>query len=162
MLPDSVPDKGIFILDTMELFAGLEGDGGSKQAVRNLERVCRLLEIETEYMHNAGNDAHYTMAALEAMISAEPLDIQRDRRWPGQLRGGFNVQFSPWQENSDYSDTEGVTGGTYDGGDGEVASLNSDGTRPLPEVGAVPYGYDPKTGWLQYKTPNGADTTAST
>ena len=46
----------IYVIDTSELFAALEGDSGGQK--RSLERVCRLLQIKsTEHLHNAGNDA---------------------------------------------------------------------------------------------------------
>jgi len=48
----------IYVVDTSELFAALEGDSGGQK--RSLERVCRLLQINssfTEHLHNAGNDA---------------------------------------------------------------------------------------------------------
>lgn len=48
----------IYVVDTSELFAALEGDSGGQK--RSLERVCRLLQIKptlTQHLHNAGNDA---------------------------------------------------------------------------------------------------------
>src|SRR6266571_5171642 len=48
----------IYVVDTSELFAALEGDSGGQK--RSLERVCRLLQIKSEFtqhLHNAGNDA---------------------------------------------------------------------------------------------------------
>jgi hypothetical protein len=48
----------IYVIDTSELFAALEGDSGGQK--RSLERVCRLLQIKsafTQHLHNAGNDA---------------------------------------------------------------------------------------------------------
>jgi hypothetical protein len=48
----------IFVIDTAELFAALEGDSGGQK--RSLERVCRLLQIKStlaQHLHNAGNDA---------------------------------------------------------------------------------------------------------
>ena len=55
-LPDVTPDEGTFVIDTADLFAALEGEGTMSK--RSLERMCRLLQIPTEYLHNAGNDAH--------------------------------------------------------------------------------------------------------
>jgi hypothetical protein len=55
-LPEAAPTKGIFVLDTRELFSALEGENSVNQS--NLERVCRLLGFKPEYLHNAGNDAH--------------------------------------------------------------------------------------------------------
>lgn len=56
MLPDVLPEDGIFIIDTSDLFAALEGEAGGNR--RSLERVCRHIQISTTYLHNAGNDAH--------------------------------------------------------------------------------------------------------
>ena len=56
MLPEAPPEDGIFIVDTSDLFAALEGEAGGNR--RSLERVCRHLQITTTYLHNAGNDAH--------------------------------------------------------------------------------------------------------
>jgi hypothetical protein len=56
LLPDAKPDTGVFVLDTSDLFAALEGEGGHNR--RSLERVCRHLQVPTSFLHNAGNDAH--------------------------------------------------------------------------------------------------------
>ena len=55
-MPETIPTKGIFVLDTKELFSALEGESFASQS--KLERVCRLLGFKPEYLHNAGNDAH--------------------------------------------------------------------------------------------------------
>jgi hypothetical protein len=55
-LPDTFPAEGIFVVDTTDLFAALEGDG--EQGRRSLDRICKHLKVQTEYLHNAGNDAH--------------------------------------------------------------------------------------------------------
>lgn len=56
VLPDAMPDEGLFVVDTSDLFAALEGAGTVDR--RSLGRVCNLLQLPTEYLHNAGNDAH--------------------------------------------------------------------------------------------------------
>ena len=56
LLPEATPDEGIFVIDTSDLFAALEGEGGHNR--RSLERVCRHLQVPTSFLHNAGNDAH--------------------------------------------------------------------------------------------------------
>ena len=45
-----------------------------------------------------------------AMADGDPLDIQREKRWPQQTVQGVKVDLKPWQEDSDYSDEEGVLG----------------------------------------------------
>jgi hypothetical protein len=45
------------------------------------------------------------------MASGDPVDIQREKRWPGHTEGsanGVKVQFMPWEEQDDYSDSEGL------------------------------------------------------
>ncbi|KAH0839875.1 hypothetical protein J3R83DRAFT_826 [Lanmaoa asiatica] len=117
MLPDVPPQDGIFIIDTSDLFAALEGEAGGNR--RSLERVCRHLQIRTTYLHNAGNDAHYTMLALQSMASGDPIDMQREKRWPNrtgsntgapQSTGGVTVNFDAWEEDDDFSDQEGIFG----------------------------------------------------
>lgn len=94
----------IFTVDTAELFAALEGNGGAQK--RSLEQMCRHLQVKTEYLHNAGNDARYTHLALEAMASGDQLDVQREQRWPNHtaVGRGPRVQFSKLEEDSDASD----------------------------------------------------------
>ncbi|KIY74035.1 hypothetical protein CYLTODRAFT_364306 [Cylindrobasidium torrendii FP15055 ss-10] len=104
ILPDTTPATGLYVLDTSELFAGLEGDGHNK---RSLETVCHLLGIPTRGLHNAGNDAHYTLQALKAMASGAQLDEQREERWPNHThtRAGVRVEFTE-EEEEIYSDDD--------------------------------------------------------
>jgi len=117
LLPEATPGDGIFVIDTSDLFAALEGEGGHNK--RSLERVCRHLQVPTSFLHNAGNDAHYTLLAMKEMASGGPLDMQREKRWPNrtgntsypcapQTGAGVKVRFEPWEEDSDYSDMEGI------------------------------------------------------
>jgi hypothetical protein len=125
-LPAATPSEGIFIVDTSILFGALEGEGNN---TRSLQQVCNHLQISTDYMHNAGNDAHvswriyvpcalldglqYTLLALREMASGEPVDSQRERRWPnrtGDNNAGVKVNFEAHEEDSDFSDQEGVMG----------------------------------------------------
>jgi DNA polymerase III epsilon subunit-like protein len=157
ILPDAPPDDGMFVVDTSELFAAIEGEGNREK--KSLERICRLLDVHTVYLHNAGNDAEvgakqsnfltvtadhhglqYTMRALAAMAGGEPLDMQRERRWKTLdeegRSSGLKVNWKPWEEDSDYSDTEGVLKGT-----------GENGTAP-PEEEEVEY--EPPLGALQF------------
>ncbi|KAH7887666.1 hypothetical protein F5I97DRAFT_1861958, partial [Phlebopus sp. FC_14] len=123
LLPDALPNDGTFVIDTSDLFAALEGEAGHNR--RSLERVCRLLQIGTSYLHNAGNDAHYTSLAMQSMASGDPLDIQREKRWPNrtgntsvpnapQAGAGVKVKFDAWEEDEDFSDQEGLFGPIVD------------------------------------------------
>ncbi|KAJ7682700.1 hypothetical protein DFH06DRAFT_1161883 [Mycena polygramma] len=115
-LPEKTPSEGIFIIDTAVLFAALVGQEHNKPG---LEQMCHHLQIETKYLHNAGNDAYYTLNALHDMASGEPLDTQREKRWPKGKQDptnpttnpGVKVHFPAYEEDSDYSDQEGLMGG---------------------------------------------------
>ncbi|KAG8891007.1 hypothetical protein FRB98_000016 [Tulasnella sp. 332] len=78
IMPNTPPPYGLFCIDTTNLFSALEGQ---KQA-KGLSRMCRILGMETDRLHNAGNDAQYTLQALMSMASGLPVDAQRDARWP--------------------------------------------------------------------------------
>ncbi|EJD01095.1 uncharacterized protein FOMMEDRAFT_141811 [Fomitiporia mediterranea MF3/22] len=112
-LPSDTPKKGTFVVDTTELFGALEGEVGEK---RSLEMMLRLLKIDAEHLHNAGNDAHYTLLALRSMAIGNQIDVQREDRWPNQTEGtaetgtSFKVNHKPWDLDSDYSDLEGAFG----------------------------------------------------
>ncbi|KZT50654.1 hypothetical protein CALCODRAFT_418923, partial [Calocera cornea HHB12733] len=73
----------VYTVDTQELFKALEGN---HRIARGLERMCQLMRLpevnQIGGWHNAGNDAHWTMEALMAMAAGEPLDKQREVRWP--------------------------------------------------------------------------------
>ncbi|KAF9463900.1 hypothetical protein BDZ94DRAFT_1192050 [Collybia nuda] len=105
ILPDAMPDKGLFVVDTSDLFAGLEGS----ETRRGLDRVCNHLQISSQNFHNAGNDAYYTLEAMVSMAAGDPLDTQRENRWPNRTESrGVKVTFRPHEEDSDYSDEEGI------------------------------------------------------
>jgi hypothetical protein len=44
------------------------------------------------------------------MAKGDPLDMQREQRWPHQTKTGVQVEVKPWQEADDYSDEEGIFG----------------------------------------------------
>ncbi|KAI1795205.1 hypothetical protein LXA43DRAFT_970852 [Ganoderma leucocontextum] len=109
VLPDNPATGEIYVVDTIDLFAALEGDSSSNP--RSLDRVCRHLQIETNFLHNAGNDAYYTLEAMISMASGDPLDEQREKRWPNRtVNGEPKVEFAEWEEDSDMSDMEGIFG----------------------------------------------------
>ncbi|CDO92711.1 unnamed protein product [Kluyveromyces dobzhanskii CBS 2104] len=60
-IPDDVP-----IFDTMKLFQSVYGSTGS-----GLGKALRLLQIPHSYLHNAGNDAYYTLRLLLHMCDIE-------------------------------------------------------------------------------------------
>ncbi|KAL5488113.1 hypothetical protein ACEPAI_6221 [Sanghuangporus weigelae] len=104
-----IPDEGTFVIDTTELFSALEGDIREK---RSLADMCRLLQIQTQHLHNAGNDAYYTLLALKSMASGNQVDAQREERWPSRILGpsdsgsDLKVFYSPEDEDSDFSPSE--------------------------------------------------------
>ena len=50
--------------------------------------------------------------AVRSMAGGQPLDMQREARWPGQTNPAIEVEWKPWQDDSDVSDTEGMLGPT--------------------------------------------------
>lgn len=56
--------SGVFVTDTQRLFGGYEKSRGQ----RNLSYCCTSLGITTGRLHNAGNDAKYTMALFEKLM----------------------------------------------------------------------------------------------
>lgn len=56
VLPEVLAESGIWVIDTVELIGALLGeDGGNK---RSLDKATNLLQIPTQHLHNAGNDAY--------------------------------------------------------------------------------------------------------
>ncbi|KAF8605509.1 hypothetical protein BDV93DRAFT_470665 [Ceratobasidium sp. AG-I] len=107
-IPKQTPGPGIYCIDTKDMFSALEGNSAQK---RGLDRVCLLLKLPRfEHPHNAGNDAHYTMEVLRAMATGQPLDLQREARWPNQTevffgqQKGVKVEFTEQDEESDWDD----------------------------------------------------------
>ncbi|KAI4525661.1 hypothetical protein K525DRAFT_260823 [Schizophyllum commune Loenen D] len=129
LIPDTPPEKGMVVVDTSEVFAGLEGEGDTANR-KSLEQVARLLDLHPQFMHNAGNDAHYTMLALKEMAGGEQLDMQRERRWPKKTgataESSVKVQWEDWELDPEYEDTQAV----------------------LDSLAASGKGYDPYTGQL--------------
>ena len=51
----------------------------------------------------------FTMLAAKSMASGDPCDSQREKRWPSRSSATEpKVVFHPWEEDSDWSDTEGL------------------------------------------------------
>ncbi|KAF9446955.1 hypothetical protein P691DRAFT_803252 [Macrolepiota fuliginosa MF-IS2] len=105
LLPDNAPTTGLFVVDTSDLFGALIGLSTGQR--RSLEKTCRMLQIDTSFLHNAGNDAYYTLEAMIQMAQGEAVDEQREKRWPNHTPAGtIEVEFKPWEEDSDYSESE--------------------------------------------------------
>ncbi|KAH9938180.1 uncharacterized protein B0H18DRAFT_965939 [Fomitopsis serialis] len=129
LLPDQAPESGVYVIDTGDLFAALEGEGSGNK--RSLERACRHLQIPTEFLHNAGNDAHYTLAAMIAMASGDTLDVQREKRWPNRTSSiNTKVEFMPWEEDSE-DDLESMMPGNR-----ATMQINGEQTMPDPDGNA--------------------------
>jgi len=81
--------------------------------MRMYVRNCLIQDkVDEQYLQ-------YTLLAIKEMASGDPLDMQREKRWPNrtgntthptapQTGAGVKVKFDPWEEDSNYSDTEGV------------------------------------------------------
>ncbi|KAI0796695.1 hypothetical protein C8Q75DRAFT_206669 [Abortiporus biennis] len=111
ILPDTTPSEGLYVIDTADMFAALEGESGVQK--RSLERICRLLKlgdefgVQVDFFHNAGNDAHFTLLALKSMASGDPVDVQREKRWPNSaISNEPKAIFTPEQEGYESSDDD--------------------------------------------------------
>ncbi|SCV73413.1 BQ2448_7339 [Microbotryum intermedium] len=68
-------DKGsVWIVDTQRVYAGWKGFNQR----RRLERCCEELEVATKRLHNAGNDAHYTLELFERMMDPKRKPVLTD------------------------------------------------------------------------------------
>ncbi|KAG9006050.1 hypothetical protein FRB94_001031 [Tulasnella sp. JGI-2019a] len=107
VMPNAPPTNGLYCIDTTNLFSALEGQKESK----GLARMCRILGIETERLHNAGNDAQYTLKAFMSMASGLQVDAQRDARWPPNPSENFPNTKKTYareprpEDESDYDDS---------------------------------------------------------
>ncbi|EMD40754.1 hypothetical protein CERSUDRAFT_111333 [Gelatoporia subvermispora B] len=116
LLPDTMPADGTYVVDTSDMFSALEGNDTVDR--RGLERMCHILQLEPKNMHNAGNDAHYTLLAFREMASGDPVDVQREKRWPNRTSThNPKVEFTRKEEGSDVSDLEGIFPGGADSDD---------------------------------------------
>lgn len=71
--------SGIYMQDTQVLFAASGHDEARKQI--GLENALKALGIPYKRMHNAGNDAYYTLAVYEALVGDGVIKqelVQRD------------------------------------------------------------------------------------
>ncbi|SGZ13132.1 BQ5605_C028g10550 [Microbotryum silenes-dioicae] len=57
----------VWIIDTQRVYAGWKGFEQRKR----LDRCCSELEVATKRLHNAGNDAHYTLDLFERMMDPQ-------------------------------------------------------------------------------------------
>ncbi|GAA5860767.1 hypothetical protein JCM1840_001956 [Sporobolomyces johnsonii] len=55
---------GVWVVDTQRLFEGWMERRGQV----GLEKACKELEVPTKRLHNAGNDAHYTLDLFERLM----------------------------------------------------------------------------------------------
>ncbi|GAA5953645.1 hypothetical protein JCM3765_006925 [Sporobolomyces pararoseus] len=55
---------GIWVVDTQRIFSAWLG----RKSQIGLEKACTEVEVPTKRLHNAGNDAHYTLTLLERMM----------------------------------------------------------------------------------------------
>jgi len=62
----TLPSSGIYMQDTQVLFAASGHEAARKQI--GLENALHALGIPCKRMHNAGNDAFYTLAVYEALV----------------------------------------------------------------------------------------------
>ncbi|KIL68062.1 hypothetical protein M378DRAFT_158568 [Amanita muscaria Koide BX008] len=121
LLPDSIPKEGLFVVDTADVYAGLEGSSSHNK--KSLDRVCKQMQMQAKYLHNAGNDAYYTLEIFKSMAGGNAIDAQREERWPSKTEG-MKVKFQKWEEKTDSSDD-----GTYPPG----VSFNKGGDEDMDD-----------------------------
>lgn len=61
---DGAAKEGIWLVDTQKLYSAFVGD--KKQS--SLETCCAVLRVPTQRLHNAGNDAVYTLNLFELLM----------------------------------------------------------------------------------------------
>ena len=75
------------------------------------------------------------MLALQSMASGDPIDMQREKRWPNrtvtntatpQAGTGVKVNFDAWDEDEDFSDQEGIFGPIIDTTESTIPDNNAD------------------------------------
>ncbi|KAL3230429.1 Good for full DBP5 activity protein 2 [Nakaseomyces bracarensis] len=59
-------NESVYLLDTEKLYGATYGRKGS-----NLGKILQLLEVPHAFLHNAGNDAHYTLTLLKKMCDVQ-------------------------------------------------------------------------------------------
>ncbi|KAH8913630.1 hypothetical protein BT69DRAFT_1234308, partial [Atractiella rhizophila] len=64
----NAPPADAVLVDTQRLFAAWEKES-MKNCRHGLERICKALGLRTHNMHNAGNDAYYTLEAFIKLAS---------------------------------------------------------------------------------------------
>ena len=67
VMPDATPENQIYVVDTSDLIGALLGEGSGSR--RGLQKTCHLLQIRTDFLHNAGNDAHVSKSTLFSLLS---------------------------------------------------------------------------------------------
>lgn len=72
-----VPAEGDYVIDTNDLIRALQGSENRDKM--KLEHLCQILGIETEFLHNAGNDAHVrNLQPSGRNIKSEALPVYHD------------------------------------------------------------------------------------
>lgn len=62
-----------------------------------------------------------------SMASGDPVDEQREKRWPNRtVNGQPKVEFADWEEDSEMSDMEGIFGFPRDAKFAEEKTVMSD------------------------------------
>ncbi len=50
-----------------------------------------------------------------SMASGDPIDQQREQRWPGRTNDKPKIEFEEWEEDSEFDDMEGIFGQPVNG-----------------------------------------------
>lgn len=117
LMPDdlSTATDGLYTFDTADIYAALEGrSSGNKPG---LNTVVNQLQLRNNLpdgiprgapLHNAGNDAEFTLLALKSMAAGEQVDAQRQTRWPNLTPASYGNAAGdvPAEESDDESDND--------------------------------------------------------
>ena len=64
---------------------------------------------------------------MMSMASGDPIDQQREQRWPNRTADNMpKVEFQEWEEDSDFSDMEGIFGPPVNGANGAQPQADDD------------------------------------
>jgi len=78
------------ILDTQRLYKAFVLDENERNPKLGLANICKKLGIHTKHLHNAGNDALYTLKVLYALAEKQ---MQRNK-----VKAEEEAEFAQWQQ----------------------------------------------------------------
>lgn len=107
-----MPDNALIIIDTSDLIAALLGDNSGNK--KGLSQTCHLLQIPTQFLHNAGNDAHVCFATMIQCKTTTDIRIYIVYSLGNEKHGGRRSSGHPEgkevaESNQDWSSSRAAT-----------------------------------------------------